>query len=295
MRACRPVRRRGFTLIELLVVIAIIAVLVSILLPAVQQAREAARTAQCRNNAKQISIGLHNYHEAHGSFPPAMFGSSPSLGATAYILLLPYVDQTALYNRYNFDAYYGDAANNLVTKNRVGTFVCPSMVVPREVPHVGCAEIGGAASSYLFNEGTASYQNPSLGMFPMGSYAGNNPVRIGDVKDGTSGTIAFGETSYNFKNYVWGTCTGSPATTGTPKWGYARWGLGYPGGTLGNSSRRINDFTLSGTPTGYSSMHTGGAVFSMADGSVHFLSENIDATLLNSLSTRAGGEITGEL
>ena len=290
MRAV-AVRHRGFTLIELLVVIAIIAVLVAILLPAVQQAREAARTAQCRNNAKQIGIGLHNYHEAHGSFPPAMFNSGGSLGANAFVLILPYVDQVGLYNQYNFLESYASAANNLVTKNKIPAFVCPSMVIPREVPSGICAEVGGSASSFLFNEGTASYQNPSQGMFPMGSYVGNNPIRIGDVKDGTSNTIAFGETSYNFKNYTWASCSGNPALTGTAKWGYARWGLGYPGGTLGNSSRRINDFALSGVPTGYSSPHTGGAVFGMGDGSVHFLSENVDAGLLNALSTRAGSEL----
>lgn len=291
----RTRHRAGFTLIELLVVIAIIAVLVAILLPAVQQAREAARSAQCRNNAKQISVALHNYHEAHSTFPPGQFGSTSSLGATTYLLVLPYLDQIGLYNQYDFSKYYGDASNNLVTKNKVPAFVCPSMVVPREVPHAVCQEVGGAACSFLFNEGTASYQAPSLGMFPMCSQSGNAPVRIGDVKDGTTATIAFGETCYNFKYYTWASCPGDSALTGTTKWGYARWGLGYPGGSLGNSTRRINDFTLSGVPHGYSSQHVGGAVFSMADGSVHFFSENIDATILNALSTRAGNERTGEL
>src|SRR5229473_2794748 len=111
-------RRIGFTLIELLVVIAIIAVLVALLLPAVQQAREAARRSQCKNNLKQIGIALHNYHDTMNVFPPALISSGrcspttnavecalyrPVLNTTGFVLLLPYLDQGPMYNAYNFN------------------------------------------------------------------------------------------------------------------------------------------------------------------------------------------------
>lgn len=108
-------KRSGFTLIELLVVIAIIAILIALLLPAVQQAREAARRTQCRNNFKQIGLALHNYHDTHGVLPPALISSGrctdanecpttrPVLNTTGWVLLLPYIDQSPLYNQYNFN------------------------------------------------------------------------------------------------------------------------------------------------------------------------------------------------
>src|SRR5687768_14879280 len=104
-------RRRGFTLIELLVVIAIIAALIALLLPAVQQAREAARRSQCKNNLKQIGLGLHNYHDTHRTFPPALISSgryanstyAPVLNTTGWVLILPYIDQAPMYNKYNFN------------------------------------------------------------------------------------------------------------------------------------------------------------------------------------------------
>jgi prepilin-type N-terminal cleavage/methylation domain-containing protein len=142
--------RSGFTLIELLVVIAIIAVLVAILLPAVQQAREAARASQCRNNLKQWGVALHNYHETHSVFPPALLnsgrynspafftGSSRVLNTTGWTLLLPYVDQVGLYNKYDFNVCSSmsspyslpvagtDATNVAITSTNLPLLNCPS-------------------------------------------------------------------------------------------------------------------------------------------------------------------------
>lgn len=102
----RPTRNAGFTLIELLVVIAIIAILIALLLPAVQQAREAARRTQCKNNLKQLGLALHNYHDTHSVFPPGLLGrcTTPDLNASGLVMLLPYIEQNNLYSQFNFSA-----------------------------------------------------------------------------------------------------------------------------------------------------------------------------------------------
>jgi prepilin-type N-terminal cleavage/methylation domain-containing protein len=134
---------RGFTLIELLVVIAIIAILIALLLPAVQQAREAARRSQCRNNLKQIGLALHNYADTHGRFPPggvcldgagcwSTYSASMadprhvSSGASWVTMLLPYFDQSALYNQYRFDLPSANAANATVRRTWLTVLQCPS-------------------------------------------------------------------------------------------------------------------------------------------------------------------------
>ena len=125
-------RRRGFTLIELLVVIAIIAILIALLLPAVQQAREAARRTQCRNNMKQIGLALHNYHDAYRTFPlPALLTFDGATGATRTtnvwsLAILPYIDQAPLYNIYNFDFSCYDAVNQTAVQTPLAAYVCPS-------------------------------------------------------------------------------------------------------------------------------------------------------------------------
>ena len=124
-----PRPRRGFTLIELLVVIAIIAVLIGLLLPAVQAAREAARRSQCVNNLKQLGIALHNYHDVNGSFPPgnlAINGINDPVQTTWTISMLPGMEQTPLYNSYNFSQFNFSPDNKTLRETRVATFICPS-------------------------------------------------------------------------------------------------------------------------------------------------------------------------
>ena len=129
-------RKRGFTLIELLVVIAIIAVLIALLLPAVQQAREAARRTQCKNNMKQFGLGLHNYHDVHNRFPlPAVFNFGPGVGSGVggmetsnvwSLSILPFLDQAPVYNIYNFNLSAYEPSNAAAVQAKLAAYICPS-------------------------------------------------------------------------------------------------------------------------------------------------------------------------
>ena len=201
----RPPRHRsGFTLIELLVVIAIIGVLIALLLPAVQAAREAARRAQCVNNLKQIGLALHNYENVHGKFPPGRIntyvaGNGHCWGA--YSQLMPQLDLQTLFNAMNFsmnpDPDYtttSAAVNATAAVTVVATLLCPSDGGPWLVP-VGGGQYAG--HNYLLNVGTgySVVQNPPAPMTqPDGILYENSAVSIAMIRDGTSQTIAISET-----------------------------------------------------------------------------------------------------
>ncbi len=208
----RPERRQAaFTLIELLVVIAIIAVLIALLLPAVQMAREAARRAQCQNNLKQIGIALHNYHQAHGMFPPDGMRALRGINRwwrtgreqhwSMKVFLLPYIDRSDVYNAANLDlAAYGEPAgsrswardaNATLRRARIETFLCPSDYhFPHRNPYA-------AASNYQPNHGTErAYNNwraNGIVYEPGWDWAYNKPIGIRDIVDGTTFTAAFSE------------------------------------------------------------------------------------------------------
>jgi prepilin-type N-terminal cleavage/methylation domain-containing protein len=195
-------RSRGFTLIELLVVIAIIAILIALLLPAVQQAREAARRTQCRNNLKQLGIALHNYHDTFTLFPPAHIrtwdggtGVTGWRGFSLHTMCLPYIDQAPLYNTVNFNAYFDwestpagivGVSNNVARRKKLPAFLCPS-----DSPFPASVDIG--------NNNYAGSMGPSLGQYvnPVGTRNGmfnfDVIVRMGDIRDGTSNTVAMAE------------------------------------------------------------------------------------------------------
>jgi prepilin-type N-terminal cleavage/methylation domain-containing protein len=186
-------RRKAFTLIELLVVIAIIAVLLGLLLPAVQKVRAAAQRIQCANNLKQLGLALHHYHDARGSFPPGVVADSSDLRNGKYsglVFLLPFLEQDALYQRYNFNVPWKAAENLPLAPMRVPTFLCPSN--SEEVPQNG--GIGGAPTHYAFSKGAQAHLSrdgairPGSGLFDV-----NGSRRIADVRDGTTNTFAMGE------------------------------------------------------------------------------------------------------
>tara|TARA_R110002111_G_scaffold262862_2_gene342007 strand:- start:11922 stop:12947 length:1026 start_codon:yes stop_codon:yes gene_type:complete len=277
-------------LIELLVVIAIIAILIALLLPAVQQAREAARRTQCKNNLKQLGLALHNYHEAFGSFPPAQIrgwngtnevGNGASWGA----MILPYMDQGPLYNKLNFNIGIFEGTNKtaILALSGIPAVLCPSdpdRNPTRTVHASDTANYMSSVPSTSYAGGMGGFQNGesttaivSGGFF---TYDPARPTKISSFKDGTSNTIAVGERSYQvWTGGSWLGVQHNTFTTSSPgndtaccyDWFMAA-GL-YP---LTNEL----ETGMASTSWRFGSVHAGGAQFLMADGAVRFISENID-------------------
>jgi prepilin-type N-terminal cleavage/methylation domain-containing protein len=210
-----PRRHAGFTLIELLVVISTIAVLIALLLPAVQGAREAARRIQCVNNLKQLGLALHNYESPNQVFPPASQGGMYSvyMNYTGYSFILPYIEQGNAYNTFNFSlnvysgstAYYGWTlpGNSTGVSLQFAAFLCPSN---RSVGEVGATIGSGAAAytlepgkiavtDYLFNAGAGRYVIPGYNDDLLGPIGFNTATKIAQITDGTSNTMLMGESA----------------------------------------------------------------------------------------------------
>lgn len=314
-------RRSAFTLIELLVVIAIIAILIALLLPAVQQAREAARRTQCKNNFKQLGLALHNYHDTHGVMMAAQYGQgSCSRGGTppdaavnlnGLVMTLPFMDQSPLYNSLNFDEAFDDytnsslplaggtADNNALAVNRVmPAFSCPSDPGPSGSSTSTTYNLpnGGTPlhrTNYDFVVYRLSYAqcNMWLGrsattrtMFEDGSFC-----RFRDITDGTSNTVAMAETRK--------ACCGNGNNASWGGRGWVQVGLtlrGFPPNLTVRASSGIDYNPALGEWGSTGSYHEGGIQLLLADGSVRFMSENTDTLIRTNLELMADNDVVGE-
>jgi len=285
---------RGFSLVELLAVIAIVGILVALLLPAVQAARENARRGQCLSNQRQIALAFHQHHDAAGAFPHATEYGTTYL--SAFTVVLPYLEESARYKQYDRSSPYRDPSNLRVIEQAVSIYRCPSMDIPRTVPDPdpACDEYG-APGSYAVSTGTENpWTGPHNGAIifaPVGASSVNavSSTRMKTITDGTSLTLLLGELDYGLENYHWGPCNNRSV-----RWGLSRWGGGYPGVSIGATSGQFNsDRLISGFAelVTYRSDHPGGAHFALVDGSARFIADDIDESTLDGLATRDGGEV----
>jgi prepilin-type N-terminal cleavage/methylation domain-containing protein/prepilin-type processing-associated H-X9-DG protein len=315
--------RHGFTLIELLVVIAIIAILIALLLPAVQAAREAARRVQCFNNLKQVGIALQNYHDGVGAFPMGYLARGRFLdGATDTVpgwawgtMVLSHLEQGPLFNGVNFGLPVEAPQNATVIRLMITTYHCPSDVIngPFQVTDAsGNVLTTAAPSSYAACVGgnetdtARGINNDGLG---TGAFFRNSRIRLADITDGTSQTIAVVERAWSKASGVWAGAVTNGTIRRGPQNGCPRTGaLFYPAATLVQAHCHL--INANADPDGglddCSSLHPGGANFLFADGSVHFLKNILgDAgtrpdgspiyypsdVAFQALATRAGGEV----
>ena len=326
-------RWRGFTLIELLVVIAIIAILIALLLPAVQQAREAARRTQCKNNLKQMGLATHNYHDTHLRFPPGWIlaqyddtGSitNPNEGqwmSTYMYYLFPYLEQKPLY-----DGFWGTFTNSFVIGPAFGLGATPEHVlsVGTPVSALLCPSdgMGGNVSTFFRDLAPTHYNICSrsnyLGFFGLdvqdmfvnksAVFARNYGAKIGDITDGSSNTLVFGEyltgvgPGNDFRGSFWSPqpsqayiFTRNTPNSPIPDSIDGFWcGDGYGPTTdrpdLNLPCISVNWWNTPNTSVASRSRHPGGSQVCLADGSVQFASENIDVGIWQALGSRAGGE-----
>jgi type II secretory pathway pseudopilin PulG len=283
-------------LVELLVVIAIVGMLVALLLPAVQAARECSRRVTCKNNLKQIGLAAQNYHSATGHLPPPKLGGGQfnALGGTL-IALLPYLEESARFDNYDPTRAVDDPHNLPITSKALDVYLCPSMALPRAVPEVEAGEKLGPGS-YLISSRTDYSNFGNLdGAFENPTSDGSYTLGMQHITDGTSKTLLMGEINYGVQAMLW---TDHPSLQGTSMWGDQTWAHGYWALAWGHMAAKFpgiyNNSTEYAPPysnRSFRSDHPNGVQFALVDGSVQFLSEDASPEVRRALVTRAGDEI----
>ncbi len=290
----KPLHDGGFTLIELLVVIAIIAVLIGLLLPAVQKVREAAARIKCQNNLKQISLALHAYHDSQSCFPPGgssepvgmAIGTSGGEGFSYHTFILPFVEQSNLQGDFNFTQNYNAGVDLGLESAYVPIFSCPSAV---EQFALAPDSPTGRTTHYMGNMGPkdptgAEYQwtvAAQGGEALQGVLGMDTGIKMTDITDGTSNTFLICELSWmganSYRAWTRGCWTANCASCKNLTNPFGAGAVPY------NGSNNFNDVS-------YGSNHPSGANFSMCDGSVRFVSNSTNLTVLWSAASRNGGE-----
>lgn len=307
-------RGSGFTLIELLVVIAIIAILIALLLPAVQQAREAARRSQCKNNLKQLGVALHNYMDTHRVFPPGYVQAPPTTHnqSTWILQLFPYIDQAVLYNKANLNLNFGSTStsspNFIVTSTPVTSLICPSDVTNNVLAFGTYARGNYGANNGIgpllnFDNTTSPPWSPNPTIrAKVGPFECNSRVASQDFTDGMSNTILIGE-----------------LRKGGPNANDMRGIMHYPEGpfihvdyspnTSVPDDTRVSCCDANSQPACFGrytafnnrrmifsarSMHTGGVQVLLGDGAARFIGDNISLTTWQNLGLHNDGNLLGE-
>jgi prepilin-type N-terminal cleavage/methylation domain-containing protein len=281
----RKYRCGAFTLVELLVVIAIIGVLVALLLPAVQSARESARRMTCQNNLKQIALATHHYHDSYVFLPPASTATTLA-GSSGFAAVLPYLEQSNLYTLYDFSKGNSDPVNLQVVSQRIKTYLCPTCFFLRKVPNPDCDANSRAPGTYAFSTNSGDPWGVANGAI---ANANTLQTRLAQITDGTSNTFLAGESHWGFRDYLF---TSGPCN-GQVRGGFSYWSSPYPLATAFTTRGPFNPKALDGDSnrlSNFRSSHPAGVNMANVDGSVRFIAESIDHSVLDALATREGGE-----
>ncbi len=304
---------KGFTLIELLVVIAVIAVLIALLLPAVQQAREAARRTQCKNNLKQIGLALHNYHDAFGTLPMGYCAALPYGSGTIpggddtdngwgwSALILPQLDQAPLYNQFNF----GQPIKNFPgIQTRIAAYLCPSDLTP-----AGPISIVNGSGTTLTTAAVASYagvcggdESGTADETGLGCFYRNSKVRLADIQDGSTHTIMVAERASCKSRGIWAGAINKGIVQCGPNNPTSQTAT-EPAACLVLMHTHLNNVLVDsdGGLDDAQSMHVVGSHVLFADGSTHFVKSipgdqsngdyTSDSLIFQAMGTRANGEL----
>lgn len=312
----RQSTRNGFTLIELLVVIAIIAVLIGLLVPAVQKVREAANRMSCQNNMKQIGLGLQNYQSQMGFFPGCSINTGTTNKVTLAngakmgvkvtnvfhgwgVMILPFIEQEPLFKQYNFDVTWSDAANLVVRETVVKTFICPT--TPRSAGTMNTKLIGSISTNAAPGDYAPDYSYSAtletnglvdVNVARTGIMSTNIVRPIGVISDGTSNTLLVSETAG--RPDAW--ATGKLLTSGTqtdggwcdPDSAYITHGFSADGVTTTDGGPCHTNCSNNNEPYGF---HSAGAMHVMADGSVRFIQASMNIRQFVKLITYMGNDV----
>ncbi|NQV24076.1 MAG: DUF1559 domain-containing protein [Rhodopirellula sp.] len=312
-------KRNAFTLIELLVVIAIIAILVALLLPAVQQAREAARRSQCKNNLKQIGTALHNYLDTTNEmFPRGAYvnrglscccsNADWGKGQTVHMMLLPYIDQATLYEELDFNLRVDQGANAALVSRPIRAYLCPSApepvlqtsmfngavkVHPHNYPGAGTLHGWGGCGRHGNTDQNGVFAL-RRGIQEENGTPADPSFKLARITDGTSQTMAFSETAQGRETFVSGALSATWAAQrgrgwADPYYNSTLYSIG-PLSTPNSGVSQYGGYNASNA----TSWHPGGVHVLFCDGSVAFVSDNIDGNTWYALGTPRGGDIPGD-